>query len=113
MIKLRHSFQELKKSNVKERIYFVIHFIICFLVDAIVMLGTYWVASINEKDFKLGKNYCYGVKVGSAYLVIFMLISNIKLPKAKHWGLENTLNFMKKYTIFYLTVAVICFIVFE
>ena len=87
MIKLKHSFQELKRSNIKERIYFVIHFIICFMVDAIVMLGTYWVAAIDEKDFKSGISYCYGVEVGSAYLVIFMIISNLKLPKTKHWGL--------------------------
>ena len=77
------------------------------------MLGTYWVASINEKDFNLGLSYCYGVKIGSVYVVLFMIISNVKLPKIKHWGLENTLDFMKKYTIFYLLVAVICFILFE
>lgn len=57
------------------------------MVNVIVILGTFWIAAINETDFNLGQSYCYGIKVGSIYLIIFTVVSNLKLPKIKHWGI--------------------------
>lgn len=104
---------DLMKTNFKERVFLAIHFIIYFTIDAFVIFTTYWVGAVHPKQFELGITYCYGVKVGSAYLVLFMIISNTKLPNIKNWDVERTLNFMKKYSIFYLIVAILCFTIFE
>jgi hypothetical protein len=81
--------------------------------DLFVIFATLWVGAVYPKEFNAGKTYCYGLKIGSLYLVLFMLISNMKLPKIKNWNIEKTLDFLRHYSIFYFLIGVACFAIFE
>jgi hypothetical protein len=82
------------------------------MVDLFIIFATLWVGAVYPKEFNAGNTYIYGIKVGSLYLVLFMLISNIKLPKIKDWNIERTVNFFRHYSIFYLIVGIACFTIF-
>ena len=83
------------------------------MTDLFVIFTTLWVALAHPMEFYRGKTYCYGLKVGSLYLVLFMLISNMRIPKIKNWNIEKTLDFLRHYSIFYLLIGVACFTIFE
>jgi hypothetical protein len=83
------------------------------MTDLFVIFATLWVGAVYPNEFNTGKTYCYGVKIGSLYLVLFMLISNMKMPKIKDWNIEKTLDFLRHYSIFYLLIGVACFTIFE
>lgn len=83
------------------------------MVDVFVIFTTYWIGAVYPDEFNAGKTYCYGVKIGSVYLIVFMLISNTKLPKIGNWNVDRTLSFMRHYSLFFLIVAALCFKIFQ
>ncbi len=105
--------REFKNTKQMEAAFLIIHFIMYFMIDTFVIFATYWVAAVYPQKFSKGNTYLYGVKVGSALLVLFMFISNRKLPYVERWGVEKTLTTLTILSVFYLAIAILCFTIFN
>lgn len=65
----------------------MVHFVIVFLNDIVLIYTTMWFSDLKGAKFsKQGEAYIYGLEVGSLTLLLYTVIDNLKI---KHAAISN------------------------